>query len=95
MCKYSTIKSADCNFISLKVSFTEEAAAHLVETPLSKDQRMIDQGDGWILIEATVQDTAELRWWLLGFGNQLEVKLPIRLRKEMQEIAHKMFNLYK
>jgi predicted DNA-binding transcriptional regulator YafY len=30
-----------------------------------------------------VPNTAELRWWLLGFGGNLKVLAPIKLRNEI------------
>ena len=49
---------------------------------LSEDHRTTEQSDGRILVEATVADTSQLRWWLLGFGSQVEVLEPISLREE-------------
>lgn len=53
------------------------AAEHLYDTPLSEDQVIIDdKREGWVRISATVHDTSQLRWWLLGFGGQVEVVRP-------------------
>ncbi|MGA2261654.1 MAG: WYL domain-containing protein [Acidobacteriota bacterium] len=81
--------------IRLRVIFDQGAAMHLHETPLSKDQTLTVEKDGRELLEATVQDTAELRWWLLGFGSGAEVLEPKALRDEFQSIAKDMANLYK
>lgn len=54
--------------IRLEALFDADAARHLRETRLSEDQVLEDQPDGRVLVKATVQDTGELRWWLLGFG---------------------------
>ena len=62
------------------------AAEHLHETALSEDQVITsDKMPGWVQVEATVLDTSQLRWWLLGFGAQVEVLKPATLRKEMIE----------
>lgn len=66
--------------IRLRALFTEDAAFHLYETPLSPDQRLTAQPDGRVLLTASVPDTEELRWWLLGFGDGVEVLTPVRLR---------------
>ena len=59
--------------IELKALFDAEAALHLIESRLAAGQRTTEQADGRFLIEATVPDTADLRWWLLGFGATVEV----------------------
>lgn len=59
--------------IKLVVRFTEGAAYHLRETPLSEDQRIEPAGAGWVKLTATVLDTEQLWWWLRGFGDAVEV----------------------
>jgi predicted DNA-binding transcriptional regulator YafY len=81
--------------IRLRVIFDQGAAMHLHETPLSKDQILTAENDGRELLEATVQDTSELRWWLLGFGSGAEVLAPKALRHEFQSITKDMAKLYK
>ena len=80
--------------IKLRALFDEEAALHLRESKLSADQEIIDKGDGRVLIEATVADTLELRWWLLGFGAAVEVLEPVALRDEFAEVAGCLKNIY-
>ena len=48
------------------------------------------QEDGRILVEATVSDTADLRWWLLGFGSSVEVLEPTSLREQFREQAQRL-----
>ena len=81
--------------LKLEVLFDAEAGAHLLETPLSSDQVVTERKDGRWLIKATVADTAQLRWWLLGFGAGVEVVRPKRLRDEFAEIADGMSSCYK
>lgn len=65
--------------IELEVLFDADAAYHLRETRLSEDQVLTDQPDGRVLVKATVPDTGELRWWLLGFGKAVEILQPAGL----------------
>lgn len=81
--------------IHLRVLFEEGAALHLHETPLSKDQMLTSQADGRELLEASVQDTSELRWWLLGFGSGVEILGPKEVRHEFKSIVRKMAKRYK
>jgi len=80
--------------IKLKAIFSKNAAFHLDERPLSDDQCIAEQPDGRMLVTATVQDTSELRWWLLGFGDGVEVLQPVSLRKHFAGIAANMASVY-
>ena len=55
----------------IKLTFQIEKAAgfHLLESPLSADQRAVEVGDKQLRIAATVVDSAMLEWWLRGFGD--------------------------
>jgi len=80
--------------IRLEALFTEGAAFSLGERPLADDQTITEQEDGRMLVTATVQDTSELRWWLLGFGDGVEIVAPKPLRREFQSIAALMLKQY-
>ena len=62
--------------IQLEARFYRGAAAHLYETPLSEDQTITDLDADHVLVTATVRDTEQLHWWLLGFGDLVEVIAP-------------------
>jgi len=80
--------------ITLKAMFSASAAFHLAERPLSDDQTIAEQKYGHMLVTATVQDTSELRWWLLGFGDQVEVLAPAELRDEFTQVARSILSQY-
>jgi predicted DNA-binding transcriptional regulator YafY len=80
--------------IKLVVRFTLPAAEHLWETPLSLDQEIIPDQSGWVRLQATVPDTAQLRWWLMGFGDWLEVLEPASLRDEFSNMAQSLHHIY-
>lgn len=71
--------------ILLEARFTNGAAAHLFECPLADDQQIVPDDVGAVRVSATVLDTKELRWWLLGFGDQVTVLGPPRLRERMRD----------
>jgi predicted DNA-binding transcriptional regulator YafY len=56
--------------IRLTFRIEKEAGFHLLESPLSTDQRVKEIGDQFE-ISATVVDTAQLEWWILGFGERV------------------------
>lgn len=80
--------------LSLRVRFTTEAAYHLHETPLADDQRLEELQDGQTELTATVNDTAQLRWWLHGFGSSVEVMEPHSLRAEFEREARRQAERY-
>lgn len=61
--------------IKLVFRIDKEAGRHLLETPLSTDQQVVDLND-MFEVSATVVDSAQLKWWLRGFGSALSVDAP-------------------
>lgn len=55
--------------IHLTFRIARMAGQHLLETPLSGDQHVVELEDGSLEISATVVDSAMLEWWLRGFGD--------------------------
>jgi len=80
--------------LRLRVRFAAEAAYHLQETPLSRDQQLSRVGEQTTELTATVADTAQLRWWLLGFGPSAEVIEPAALRGEFRQLIGRMASAY-
>jgi predicted DNA-binding transcriptional regulator YafY len=80
--------------IRLKALFEKDAAIHLWETPLGDDQVLTKIGNESVQVETTVPDTAQLRWWLLGFGGRVEVLEPVALRDEFRIQAKLMMKWY-
>ena len=50
--------------------------------------------DGKLLLEASVRLTDQLRWWILGFAEDVEVLEPDSLRKEIVKNIENMSELY-
>lgn len=80
--------------IQLELRCTEEVATYLAETPLAADQKIEPDADGWVRLTATVNDTWQLHWWLLGQGVGVEVRGPLALRHSIQESISKSLELY-
>lgn len=79
--------------IGLKLRFNAYDAQRLIETPLSEDQKHYNEGDS-VIVEATVLDNLELRWFLKAYGTQVEVIEPASLRKEFTDLAKEMTGMY-
>lgn len=64
-------------------AWVNEGLARLVcETPLSADMQLIKQEDGSTLT-ATVNDSWELRWWILSHAGSIQVQKPKSLATEI------------
>jgi predicted DNA-binding transcriptional regulator YafY len=55
--------------IRLSFRIKRDAGLHLLESPLSSDQQVVELDDGTLEVTATVVDSAMLEWWLRGFGD--------------------------
>ena len=82
--------------IKIKLRFYGEAGNNLHDTPLSDDQKIITVDDDLDIkiVSATVSDTWELRWWVLGFGSQVEVISPKILRDEFASQVKELSEMY-
>lgn len=72
--------------IKLVMRMASDAIAHIEENRLSVDQS-ISESDGpdWMLVKATVRDTEQLRWWLLGYADRIEILRPTALRRSFSQ----------
>lgn len=80
--------------IRLVARFEEYAAQALLEAPLSNDQVTRTTDDGRIEISATVMESNQLFWWLLGFGSNVEVISPADLRGDISEDVERLAARY-
>jgi predicted DNA-binding transcriptional regulator YafY len=81
--------------ITLEVLFDAAVGEHLEhdETPLSVDE-IIEQSEDRYRLIATVPDTLQLRWWLVGFGPRVEVIKPLALRDWVANEHRTAFSQY-
>lgn len=80
--------------IRLRALFSRAAGEHLFETALTRDQVLRALPDGRLELTATVPETRELTWWLLGFGDGVEVVEPAELREELGAMIRRMARAY-
>lgn len=73
--------------IELVADFSRDAGLGLCERPLAANQRIEELEGERLRLRASVPDTRELRWWLMGFGAEVEVREPVALRREMAGVA--------
>lgn len=78
----------------LEIILDEVTAVHLLESPLGVDQRHENLPGQRVRIRVTVANTERLRWWLLSYGDRIEVTAPIELRDEMAGMVRRMGTIY-
>lgn len=70
--------------IQLRAWVNDNLARLLNETPLSTNMILVDEDEG-ATITATVNDTWELKWWILSHAGSIQVQEPLELRRELRE----------
>ena len=80
--------------LNLKFRLKTVWAKHLEETPMTGDQKLTQLQDGWTMVEATVPDTSQIRWWLRGFGSDLIVDGPDSLLEEFHQDSEQIRKNY-
>lgn len=81
--------------ITLEAIFYNGAGDHLFETPLAREQTLTELADGAVRLVATLPNTPQLSWWLLGLGDGVEVVKPKVLRNQIAATIGKMQARYR
>lgn len=81
--------------IFLKARFSDPYdIQRLEEAPVSVDQKIHKLNGGMFELTATLADTFQLRWWLRGYGDEVEVLAPEALRQEFVEMTREFEKMY-
>ena len=85
--------------IKVKLKFSKSSGGHapgnhLKESPISKNQKITETKDGYIIIEDEVDDILEFRWWIRAFGDTVEVIQPKSLRDEFTKMSKRISKIY-
>jgi hypothetical protein len=80
--------------VNVKMLLDPEVVRFVDETAITPDQKLTPQKDGRILLEFTMTNNAELRWWILSYGASIEVLEPLELREKMERTVVEMVKVY-
>jgi predicted DNA-binding transcriptional regulator YafY len=80
--------------ITLLAQVNATVATILRETPLSEDMQLSSGEDGWMQLQATVNDSWELKWWLLSHAGAIRIDAPQSLRTEITERLQQALTLH-
>ncbi len=85
---------AEGKSIQLVARFDAYTAQHLQESTLAEDQTLTDLPDGQVELRARVLHSQQLEWWLMGFGDKVEVIQPGGLRRKMAKTFEALYQRY-
>ncbi|MDM4765244.1 WYL domain-containing protein [Pelomonas sp. SE-A7] len=71
--------------LDLKLACSASLAAVLDEAPLDESQQLTPMADGRVLLQVRLKPSWELRWWLLGHIDEIELLAPTELRDEIRQ----------
>ena len=80
--------------LELKLRLVKEMYERLAENPLTEDQQLTAEADGYWTMTGRLYLSQGLKLWLLSQGDMLEVLAPATLRKDIAATAMRMATLY-
>lgn len=80
--------------INIKLRLSEKQAIYVKESPISHDQLLVRNIDGFYSLKATLIDTIQLRRWLLSITGDVEVIEPQHLRDYLIGKVRDQVSLY-
>jgi proteasome accessory factor B len=75
--------------------FSPKVAGNVAEVQWHDTQRLEWNDDGSAEYHVHVDGLGEITWWILGYGDQVEVVAPRQLRKEVANVAARVLSKYK
>jgi len=77
----------------IKLRFLPKVANNVTEVQWHSTQKVTRHSDGSATVEFRVDGLGEITWWILGYGDQVQVLAPKTLRKKVLEVAKNMIKL--
>jgi predicted DNA-binding transcriptional regulator YafY len=75
---------------NIKLKFLPEVARSVAEVQWHSTQTVTFENDGSAILEFHVDGLNDITWWVLGYGDKIQVLAPRVLRKRIAKIAHNM-----
>jgi len=72
---------------NVKLRFLPKVANNVSEVQWHSTQKVTRNKDGSATLEFRVDGLGEIMWWVLGYGDQVQVLAPRALRKRIVEVA--------
>ena len=78
---------------NIKLRFLPKVANNVTEVQWHSTQKVTHNSDGSATMEFRVDGLGEIIWWILGYGDQVQVLTPKVLRNRVVEMAKNMVKL--
>jgi len=78
---------------NVKLRFLPKVAENVAEVQWHSTQKVTHNSDGSVTVEFRVDGLGEITWWILGYGDQVQVLRPKKLRQKIIETARNMAKL--
>ena len=85
----------DGKVYNVKLLFSPMVARNVAEVLWHPTQKISWHENGKLIFEAEVDGLKEICWWILGYGDQVEVVTPAPLRQKIKQLAQKTLDIYK
>lgn len=79
----------------VKIRFNDSLSKFIKEIKWCPNQVIEDGKNGGLILSLFLDDIANIKSWVLGFGGEAEVLEPKSLRKEIEEEINKLIKFYK
>ena len=80
---------------NVKLRFLPKVAKNVAEVQWHSTQTVTHNDDGSATVEFRVNGIGEITWWVLGYGDQVQILAPRVLRNKVVETAKNMIKLNK
>jgi proteasome accessory factor B len=74
----------------VKLRFLPEVAHNVTEVKWHRTQIVTFEDDGSAVVEFRIDGLNEITWWILGYGDKVQVLAPPTLRQRIVQISQKM-----
>jgi len=78
---------------NIKLRFLPKVANNVTEVQWHSTQKVTRNSDGSATMEFRVDGLGEITWWILGYGDQVQVLAPKALREKTLQAAKNMIKL--
>jgi predicted DNA-binding transcriptional regulator YafY len=80
--------------IRARIRFDRESARYIRERSWAKEQSVVENPDGSIVLELATSGRDDILRWVMGFGDRAELLEPADLREEIRDTARRIAGLY-
>ena len=78
----------------IKLCFSKKVAGNVAEVIWHQTQKLTRFKDGTLHYEVDVDGLDEIKWWIIGYGDQVKVLSPAPLRKKIITMAQNIIKQY-